>query len=392
MISLLSRLFIKNRDCLSDPAVRRAYGTLCGCLGIALNVVLFALKYFAGVISGSIAITADSFNNLSDAGSSVITLIGFRLAGKKPDPDHPYGHGRLEYVSGLAVSVLILLMAFELGKSSVQKIIAPEAVQAGWLPVHILLFSIALKAYMYLYNRAVGKKIGSAAMVATAADSLSDTIATAVVLLSMLISRLTGRNIDGYAGVLVALFIFYAGCSAAKETLSPLLGQPPEAEFVRSIEQFVLAYPEISGIHDLIVHDYGPGRQMVTLHAEVDGRGDVFRLHDIVDTVEVELGKALGCHVTIHLDPIETDNETVLALQRRVAALVKTIDKNISIHDFRMVPGESHTNIIFDAVVPAGFRMTDAQAMQAMRDLIAAELPNHNAVITIDHSYALRGE
>lgn len=390
MISLLSRLLIKNRDAVHDPAVRRAYGTLCGCVGIALNVILFALKYFAGTVSGSIAIVADSFNNLSDAGSSVITLLGFRLASKKPDPDHPYGHGRIEYISGLIVSALILLMGFELGKSSVEKILAPEAVQTGWLPALILLFSIAVKAYMFFYNRAVGKRLGSAAMVATATDSLSDTIATAVVLLSMLISSLTRWNIDAYAGVLVAAFILYAGCNAAKDTLAPLLGQPPAPEFVDGIEALVLAHPEISGIHDLIVHDYGPGRQMITLHAEVDGRGDVFRLHDIIDNIEVELGETFGCHATIHLDPVETDNETVAALRQEIAALAATIDGSITIHDFRMVPGDSHTNVIFDAVVPFAFRMSDAETAAALRRLISEHYPAHNAIVTIDHDYVQR--
>lgn len=387
MISLLSRLLIKNRDRTADPAVRRAYGTLCGCCGVVLNVLLFALKYFAGVISGSIAITADSFNNLSDAASSVITLLGFRLAGKKPDPDHPYGHGRLEYVSGLAVSVLILFMGFEVGKSAVQKIITPETVRFGALPVLILLFSIAVKLYIFLYNRTIGKKISSAAMAATATDSISDAVATAVVLLSMLISHFTKFSIDGYAGVLVALFILYAGYSAAKDTLSPLLGQPPAATFVSAIRECVLAHPEVSSIHDLIVHDYGPGRQMITLHAEVDGRGDMFRLHEIIDNIEVELSETFGCHATIHLDPIETDNETVQALRGEIAALVKTIDERITIHDFRMVPGESHTNLIFDAVVPFDLHMSDMEAARAIRALVAEHYPHHNTVITVEHSF-----
>ena len=387
MIELLSRLLIKNRENTSDPKVRLAYGTLCGLVGIGLNVILFGLKYFAGTVSGSIAIVADSFNNLSDAGSSAVTLLGFRLAGRKPDPDHPFGHGRIEYISGLIVAAIILLMGFELAKSSVQKIISPEPVQAGWLPAIILLISIGVKVYMSFYNRAVGKKIGSSAMAATATDSLSDSVATAVVLLSMLIARLTHLNIDGWAGALVALFILYAGYNAAKETLAPLLGQPPEQEFVERIEALVTAHPEILGVHDLIVHDYGPGRQMISLHAEVDGKDDVFHLHDVIDNIEVELHRVLGCQATIHMDPIETDNETVNAMRSEVAALVKTIDESITIHDFRMVPGETHTNLIFDAVVPFAFRMKDAEVAIAIRALIQEHHPNYFAVIMIDHSY-----
>ena len=387
MINFLSRIFIKDRENVTDSKVRQAYGTLCGFVGIALNVILFGLKYFAGTISGSIAIVADSFNNLSDAGSSVITLLGFRLAGRKPDPDHPYGHGRIEYISGLIVAALIILMGFELAKSSVQKIISPEPVQTGWLPAVILLVSIGVKVYMSFYNRAVGKKINSSAMLATATDSLSDSIATAVVLIAMLIAHFTGLNIDGWAGALVALFILFAGYNAAKDTLAPLLGQPPEKEFVESIENLVLSHPEIHGVHDLIVHDYGPGRQMISLHAEVDGRDDVFHLHDVIDNIEVELFKQLGVHATIHMDPIETDNETVNAMREKIAELVKTIDESITIHDFRMVPGETHTNVIFDAVVPFAFRMKDAEVAVAIRELVQKTYPNHFAVIMIDHAY-----
>ena len=387
MISLLSRLFIKDHRNYADPRVRRSYGMLCGLVGICLNIVLFAGKYFAGVLSGSIAITADSFNNLSDAGSSLITLLGFRLAGKKPDPDHPYGHGRIEYISGFVVSFLILLMGFELAKSSLSKILAPEPVQAGWLPAVILIVSICVKIYMVLYNRSVGKKIGSTAMVATATDSLSDSVATAVVLLSMGVSHFFRLNIDGYAGMLVALFILYAGFNAAKETLAPLLGQAPDPEFVRHVTELVMAHPEVVGIHDLVVHDYGPGRKMVTLHTEVDGKGDFYLLHDAIDNIEQELAAECGCHATIHMDPIDSDNATVRAMRERISELVKTIDPSVTIHDLRIVPGKTHTNVIFDAVVPAGLPMTDAAAAERIRRLVADAYPNHFAVVHIDQSY-----
>jgi cation diffusion facilitator family transporter len=387
MISLLSRLFIKNHKDYENPRVRQAYGTLCGAVGICLNILLFLGKYFAGTISGSIAIVADSFNNLSDAGSSLITLLGFRLAGKKPDPDHPYGHGRIEYISGLIVSFLILLMGFELAKSSIGKIIAPEPIQAGWLPAAILVASICVKVYMFLYNRSVGRKIDSAAMIATATDSLSDSIATTVVLLSMIVAYFFRVNIDGWAGLLVALFILYAGYGAAKDTLAPLLGQAPDPELVQRVNEIVMAHPEVLGIHDLVVHDYGPGRKMVTLHTEVDGKGDFFTLHDAIDNIERELTRECGCHATIHMDPIESDNEEVLAMREKVARLVQRIDPAITIHDFRIVPGKTHTNVIFDAVVPAGLPMTEEAVAERIRLLVADAYPDFYAVVDIDQAY-----
>ena len=387
MISLLSRLLIKNHKDYENPQVRQSYGMLCGLVGICLNILLFAGKYFAGTVSGSIAIVADSFNNLSDAGSSLVTLLGFRLAGKKPDPAHPYGHGRIEYISGFVVSFLILLMGFELAKSSVAKILHPEPLQAGWLPALILVASICVKVYMFLYNRAVGRKISSSAMTATATDSLSDSIATTVVLISMVIAHFFRINIDGYAGFLVALFILYAGYSAAKDTLAPLLGQAPDPDFVQRVTEIVMSHPEVIGIHDLVVHDYGPGRKMVTLHTEVDGKGDFFTLHDAIDNIERELTAECGCHATIHMDPIESDNEAVLAMRDKVSELVRRIDPAITIHDFRVVPGKTHTNVIFDAVVPASLPMSEEAVAERIRLLVADAYPNHYAVVDIDQSY-----
>jgi len=387
MISLLSRLFIKDSENVADPKVRQAYGTLCGTVGIALNILLFAGKYFAGSVSGSIAIVADSFNNLSDAGSSLITLLGFRLAGRKPDPDHPYGHGRVEYISGLVVAALILMMGVNLGRDAISAILEPQPLETGWLPALILVASICVKIYMFLYNRAVGKKIASAAMVATASDSLSDSVSTTVVLISMLIARFFSLNIDGYAGVMVALFILYTGYGAAKDTLAPLLGQAPDPEFVRNISGLVMSHPEVKGIHDLIVHDYGPGRQMITIHTEVDGKEDIFMLHDAIDNIERELMDTFGCHATIHMDPIETDNEQLAAMRKKISELVKTLDPAVTIHDFRMVPGTTHTNVIFDVVVPHGFRMTDEEVAAAVKKMVADTYPNHFAVLNIDKAY-----
>ena len=387
MIKLLTKLFIKDHENVTSAAVRRAYGTMCSLYGIFLNLLLFAGKYIAGLISGSVAITADAFNNLSDAGSSIITLLGFAIAGKKPDPDHPFGHGRAEYLAGLVLSGVIILMGFELVKSSFEKILHPEPISSGLLPAVILVCSILVKFYMCLYNRSVGKKINSAAMQATATDSLSDSIATTVVLLSMGISYFFHVNIDGYAGLLVAVFIIYAGFNAAKDTVSPLLGQAPDPEFVQQVADIVTAHPEVVGIHDLPVHDYGPGRVMVSLHAEVSGDGNIFDLHDAIDTAETELKEQLGCIATIHMDPIEADNTEVSQMRAAVAEKLKELDDVISIHDFRMVPGPTHTNLIFDAVVPADYKKSDEELAASIRQYIHQTWPDRNAVVNIDHSY-----
>lgn len=284
MLKIIGNYLIKKKNPDGvENVTRQIYGTLCSVVGIVLNVVLFAGKYFAGVISGSIAITADAFNNLSDAGSSFITLIGFRLAGKKPDVDHPFGHGRFEYISGFVVSVAILLMGFELGRTSISKIISSEAIDTSIAAIVILIASILVKLYMVVYNRRIGEKIKSAAMKATATDSLSDVLATTFVLVSVLVMKITDINIDGYSGIVVALFILFAGYSAAKETIDPLLGKTPEPEFVQAIRDIVLDHKDVVGIHDMVVHDYGPGRVMVSLHAEVPGNGDIFELHETID-------------------------------------------------------------------------------------------------------------
>lgn len=384
MITILSGIFIKGKE---GPAKRKAYGTLCSIVGILLNVFLFAGKYFAGIISGSVAITADAFNNLSDAGSSFVTLAGFLFAGKKPDPDHPFGHGRFEYISGFVVSIAILLMGFELLRSSVDKIIHPEPVDTSTLTVVILLFSITVKVYMAFYNHSVGKKIGSAAMEATAIDSLSDSVATTVVLLAMLVMRFAGINIDGVCGVLVAVFILYAGIRAAKETLDPLMGLAPDKEFVEQIEQIVMSHELIQGIHDLVVHDYGPGRRMISLHAEVPGDHDIFEIHDLIDRIERELNEKLVCEAVIHMDPIEMDNEEVARMKNLVAGQVKLIDDRMTIHDFRMVTGNTHTNLIFDAVVPYDLKMSAGQVKDKIEELVQDLEGNYYAVVHIDQSY-----
>ena len=383
MISLLAKFF--SLDDASDP--RSAYGTLCGAVGIGLNLVLFAFKFLAGLLSGSIAITADAMNNLSDAGSSLVTLLGFRLAGQKPDPHHPFGHGRIEYLSGLAVSVFILFMGFELGKSSLGKILHPSAVVSSPLVVLILCVSIAVKLYMWYYNRAIGKRLNSAAMEATAADSFNDSLATAAVLFATLVGHFTGVMIDGWCGALVALFILWSGVNAARDTIDPLLGTPPTAEFVDSVEHLVKSYPDILGIHDLIVHDYGPGRCMVSLHAEVDAGGDVLVLHDEIDNIERHIQTELHCQAVIHMDPVVTDDKEVFEAKQAVTALVRSIAPEISLHDFRMVTGPTHTNVIFDVVVPFGFPLSDEALTAQIQSQVRALDGNYFAVITVDKSY-----
>lgn len=388
MISVLAGVFIKNKEDVKNPQVRQKYGMLCGIVGIFFNIFLFAGKFLAGTISKSISITADAFNNLSDAGSSLITLIGFRMSGAEPDVDHPFGHGRIEYVSGLIVSGAILIMAFELVKSSVEKIIHPEPVEFSILAVAILVVSICVKLYMAYYNRSISKKIESAAMGATAIDSLSDSCATTVVLLATIVGKITGLQIDGWCGVLVGIFIFYAGISAAKDTLNPLLGQPPEEEFVAQIEELVLRHPEIIGVHDLIVHDYGPGRMMISLHAEVPAEGDILKLHDVVDNIEHELRRELKCEAVIHMDPVVTGDEQVDYLKKEMQKLLSDIDKKISMHDFRVVMGSSHTNLIFDIVIPFGYKMRDEELTQYIQEKTKEKFGNNYfTVIEVDKAY-----
>ena len=386
MISLLSRLLIRP-DGRDSAGLRKAYGVLCGAVGIFLNILLFAGKLLAGTLAGSVAITADAFNNLSDAGSSAITLLGFHLAGQKPDAHHPFGHGRIEYLSGLGVAVLILLMGWELLQSSLTKILHPAPVTASPLVIAILCVSVGVKLYMAFYNWRLGKRLDSAAMRATATDSLCDSAATSAVLAATLIGHFTGKMIDGWAGLLVAAFILWSGAKAAKETADPLLGTPPTREFVSRIRELVMAHPGIIGIHDLIVHDYGPGRRMLPLHAEVPAGQDVLALHDEIDNVEKELREQLGCEAVIHMDPIVTDDGVTEETRRRVAELVHCIDDDISIHDFRMVTGPTHTNVIFDAVVPYHFRLSDQQVAEKIRDAVRTLDGSYYAVVQVERSY-----
>lgn len=389
MVQLLARFFIKNYEQTESPSVRQSYGVLCGSVGIGFNILLFIGKFLAGLISNSIAITADAFNNLSDAGSSLITLIGFKMAGQKPDTEHPFGHGRIEYLTGLLVSLLILLMGVELIKSSVSKILYPEVTECTPVVAGILIVSILVKLYMYLYNRSTGRKIDSAAMMATAADSLSDMLSTSVVLIATLIGKFTGLQIDGWCGLLVGIFILYAGFSAAKDTISPLLGQPPQKEFVEKIESIVQSYPQVLGIHDLIVHDYGPGRVMISLHAEVPASGDMLHLHDTIDNIERQLHRELHCDAVIHMDPVMNDDEETQELKKQVTCCLHELDKSLNLHDFRIVKGPTHTNIIFDILVPFKFQLSDAEISRFMEEKIHSISASYYAVINIDKDYTI---
>ena len=388
MIGSLVRRFIRDSDKTEDSAVRERYGMLAGGVGLALNLLLFAGKLAAGLISGAISITADAFNNLSDAASSVVTLIGFRLAGQDPDREHPFGHGRAEYLAGLAVSVLILLVGVELGRSSVEKIFHPEAVEFSWLSAGVLVCSVLVKLWMGHFNRILGRRIGSPAMAAAAADSRSDAAATSAVLAGLIVGGFSSLNIDGWIGLLVALFILKAGMGAMKDTLDPLLGQPPSEELVKEIEKTILAHPEITGIHDLVVHDYGPGRQMMSAHAEVDAASDLLEIHDVIDQAERELKQRFHLEAVIHMDPVAVNDPQTTALRERVAGIARTLDPSVTVHDFRVTAGPLHTNLIFDMVVPYSVSGTDRELREKIQGLVRSEMgENYYTVIEIDRAY-----
>ena len=391
MIKLLSRIFIKDYKNYESPTVRSSYGVLCGGFGIFLNILLFIGKFLAGTLAKSVSITADAFNNLADAGSSIITLLGFRLARQKPDIKHPFGHGRIEYIAGLLVSAAIILMGFELAKSSISKIISPEPIEFSVLTAAILVCSILVKLYMVFYNKSIGKKIKSATLGATALDSCSDCIATSVVLVSSLIAHFFKINIDGYCGVLVAAFVIYSGIRALQETITPLLGQAPDREFIERIQKLIEEFPEITGIHDLIVHDYGPGRLMISLHAEmpVYEDSDIFAMHDIIDNAERLLSKELECLVTIHLDPTRSNDEKVAELKAKTVNVLHGISPELSLHDFRVVPGPTHTNLIFDVVIPFDLKLKEDEITEKLNSAVSEwDDAKYYVVVSFDRPYA----
>ncbi len=387
MIEKLVHILIHDAQNVNDPKVRQKYGILSGSVGIFCNLILFFAKLLSGIASGAISIIADAFNNLSDAGSSIITLVGFYMAGKPADKDHPFGHGRIEYLSGLIISVIILLVGAELLKNSIEKILDPEEISSSAVTVVILIGSVLMKFWMAWFNRKLGEKIQSAAMKATAADSLNDCIATAVVLLGVLVNAFTGYNIDGIAGIAVACFILKAGYDAAKDTLQPLLGQKPDPELVKEIEKLVLSYKEISGVHDLIIHDYGPGRLIISLHAEISDHMDINQAHDVIDTIEKELHQKFGCEATIHMDPIAVDDKKTLEIREKIKEKVKEIHPEITIHDFRMVKGSVESNLIFDVLIPDELEIPKQEIEEMVKQKVREINSAYHAVIHVEKGY-----
>lgn len=387
MIDFFVRRLIQDSENVSDAVVRQEYGMLCGKVGIFCNLILFGAKLLAGILTGAVSIMADAFNNLSDAGSSVVTLVGFKMAGKPADTEHPFGHGRIEYLSGLFVAVAILLMGYELLKSSVSKILHPEMLEFKAISVVILAASILLKLWMAYFNQKMGEKISSEAMKATAADSLSDCISTGAVLAGILVYRFFHINLDGYIGTVVAVIVLLAGYHAAKETIQPLLGSAPDPEIVEKIRELVLSEPMILEIHDMVVHDYGPGRRMVSLHAEVAYNVDILEAHDVIDNVEHRLEEQLHYEATIHMDPVVTDDEELKNAREMVETLVREENAEWKIHDFRMVRGNTHTNLLFDLVVEASDLCHLKEIEEKMKTKIHEYNPHYYAVIKVEQSY-----
>lgn len=387
MINLLIRLFVgKNKD-TNDLAVRSKYMSLAGFTGIIVNVLLFIGKLTVGILSASVAIIADAFNNISDAGSSIVTLIGFRLANKPVDKEHPLGHGRLEYISGFIVDMLIILVGFELFKSSVNKIMYPALPNVGNITLILLSVAILVKLWLFFFYRKIGNATQSSSVKASASDSLTDCIATGLVLTSALVARFFQIGIDGWAGILVAAFILFAGVKAAKETIDLLLGSPPDPNFIQDIYKFCNDYPRVVGIHDVMVHDYGPGRKIVSFHAEVPSDSDINIAHEEIDRLERDMHAQFGCIVTVHLDPLVVDDPQVNELRAIAEQSAKEVNEQFSIHDFRMTMGETSVNLIFDLLVPTDCAMNAEEAENAVVEKIRAQRPNCFCVIRVEHPF-----
>ena len=384
MTELLCRLFVKDRDNIRDPGVRRSYGIMTSLVGIVLNILLAAGKLTVGLLFSSISVTADAVNNLSDAGSQVISQVTFRIAAKPADHDHPFGHARIEYVTSMIVSFAVLLVGWELLSGSVKKILHPAGTTFSWLTAAVLAVSALVKLWLCLFNRKVDQRVGSPVMRATAADSLSDAAATAAVLAAQLFFRFTGLDIDAYVGVAVALLIVWAGVRILIDTKNSILGERPSDEVVERIKETVAGFPGALGIHDLVVHDYGPGRLMASLHVEVDGSEDMFAAHDMIDCIERRLQLEYGIAATVHMDPIAVNDPLLEALKKQAETVVHGIDERIRIHDFRMVPGDTHTNLIFDMAVPFDVSVSDAELRHAAAAGMAAVRSDLFTVITID--------
>lgn len=386
MTDLLIKIFLKNCDDPKSIEARKKYGIFAGIIGIICNLLLFAGKLFAGIVSGSVAITADAFNNLSDSGSSVVTLLGFYFTGKAPDEKHPFGYGRFEYISGLIVSFIVIMVGVEFVGSSFDKIISGEKSQFNLIALIILLVSIAVKLWLGFFNTKIGKIINSDTMKAAAFDSISDVISTSVVVISLILSAFISFPIDGYLGIAVALFIIYGGFKIAIETVNPLLGQAPDPEMVKSIEQMIMQYDAITGVHDLIVHNYGYGRIIASLHAEIPAETNIIEAHEQIDLAEKEIGEQLNILLVIHLDPVVSD-ERVNDLKDLVQKIIVSINPKISMHDFRVVDGEQRINLIFDIVMPSNSKTKDEEIKRQISELLKVHDQRYNAVITVDRNY-----
>ena len=390
LTDILIKTFIKDKDNTGNKSIRQKYGYLGGFVGIACNVALSGAKIAIGLMINSIAITADAVNNLSDAASSIITVIGFKITNKPADREHPFGHGRIEYISAMVVSFMVILVGFEFLKSSFERVRNPEAVKFDIIPFSVLLISIGVKVWLSRFYKRIGRKIGSKTMEASAADSLSDVITTSVVAMSLLASLWTAFPADGYVGLLVSALIIYSGISLTKDTLNPLLGEAPEPEFIRSITEKVLSYDGIIGIHDMIVHNYGPGRCVVSLHAEIPANMDIMKAHDVIDLAEQEISKEMDIHMVIHMDPINTDDKVVQETQNKITELISEMHEELTIHDFRIVGGEEHKNLIFDLVVPFEYdeKMAKDLSNEVARE-IKTKYPECDAIIYIDRAYSV---
>lgn len=390
LTDLLVRTFVKDNENVKDKAVRQNYGYLGGFTGIVCNVALSVSKIAIGLMVNSIAITADAVNNLSDAASSIITLVGFKITNKPADREHPFGHARIEYISAMVVSFMVILVGFEFLKSSFERIRNPQVMKFDIIAFSVLLLSIGVKLWLGRFYKNIGKRIGSKTMEASAVDSMSDVITTSVVAASLLTSRWITFPIDGYIGLLVSAFIMYSGINLTKETLNPLLGEAPEPEFIADITGRTLSYEGIIGVHDMIVHNYGPGRCVVSLHAEICAKTDIMKAHDIIDLAEQEISKALDIHMVIHMDPINTDDKLVQETQGKIMEIITGLHNELTIHDFRIVGGEEHMNLIFDLVVPYEYDEKMAKELsQKVSSAIKAKYKNYNAIIYIDRAYSI---
>lgn len=387
MTKLLIKLFIRDADNVDAPAVRTRYGILSGAVGIVCNLILMAAKFLIGSFTNSIAITADAVNNLSDAGSSAVTLFSFHAASRPADDEHPFGHGRMEYIAALCVAFLILLMGVELVRSSIDKILHPEPLVFSLPALAVLLLSIGVKIWMALFNRSLGRRIHSPAVGAVVMDSISDSAATMVSMLALILSRFTAVPLDGYMGVIVALFIFYTGIQIMRDTVGQLLGQAPDPKLVKALELEILSHDGVVGVHDLIVHDYGPNRVFASAHAEVPADEDMMKSHDTIDLIERSVKRKFHLDLVIHMDPIVVDNEQVNLLRLQTAKVAKSIDPRFTIHDFRMVEGPTHTNLIFDLVIPHGCRLKKSEIYAQMNERLHQLSPQYETVITIEHSF-----